>query len=809
MSTPKDAARQLERAQRLVLIARKGVQRTPVHKSLEQLFSDARGRVQPTGSLGGDAFGTAAGVHSRLLQGPKARLVDKEVADFSLSPFSIGGGLGPAASDPLNKPNVGLREFFGVRFERALLGLVEEAHRDCMRSLETHSFNRIQADWDETKESIMGMIMPQQKGMHGGVVGVGQERGVVDPGAPVAVSPPQDAAIITALLSEPMSQQLVHRISTLSCDSCPQYRNELFDCWRIVSHALDPNPEAVTCGAIRYLEAHYEEDVRAAVFHSPVVAHIGGTPDHQSLVLAYGRVKFDNPAFPSTVAEKWYAVYVAARCGFADLLVKEDFPCADAVPNMRTVCVMMARRLQATSFAGHRGSLHPLEQGLRCASGDVDRASLMRLELAEDSCATTQEILRRLLLGQRFPFNSWQEGTVEDWLWFRLHTTRLDPDKEVFAKGLDQLRQDVLNLPQSHYDQISTGVSGGTIISSAGNGFSKVAQTLNYAKVLLLTAQFTQAVRHLRSQERCLHGPALHIALVLHRANAFEAAGPDGTYPLNVTSLVCEHASQFGSSEQLQYLRILDKDDRLEAFKKVLLSRGMGNSDELLGYIDAHGRHTPGLLEKTLGGDGSGGQAEFTDLCCKAGHTACEHGQYREALRLFHLSRCHTEVLQVLRRCLSLPVWNDPAAAASDEATLLSQDIQRFFSIYERNLDRYALSSHAWAVARKLYASRMFHSLCSQGQPLAALDVFDTEHILPLAAEPPRGADTDSEIVAEYPRIVDDYVRILRHAAGQGVINAASLRSRVRQLQAFLAMHLHHIVLQQDTTIALANLSLC
>jgi len=388
----------------------------------------------------------------------------------------------------------------------------------------------------------------------------------------------------------------------------------------------------------------------------------------------------------------------------------------------------------------------------------------------------------------------------------------LSSDHEVFAKGLDELRQDVLNTPQSHYDQISTGVRsdiGGSLIQSAGAGFSRVSQTLNYAKVLLLTSQFTQAVRHLRSQERCLHGPALHIALVLHRAGAFEAAGADTTYPLNITSLVCEHASQFGSSEQLQYLRILDKEDRLEAFRKVLLSGGMGNSDELLGYIDAHGRHAPGLLEKTLGGDGSGGHAEFIKLCCQVGHTACEHGQYREALRLFHLGRCHAEVLQVLRRCLSLPIWNDPAAAASDEATLLAQDIQRFFSIYDRNLDRYALSSNAWAVARKLYAARMFHSLCSQGQPLAALDVFDTEHILPVTAEPLRGADIDSDIFAEYPRIVDDYVRILRIAGGQGVITAASLRTRVRQLQAFLAMHLHHIVLQQETTIALANLSLC
>jgi hypothetical protein len=363
----------------------------------------------------------------------------------------------------------------------------------------------------------------------------------------------------------------------------------------------------------------------------------------------------------------------------------------------------------------------------------------------------------------------------------------------------------------------------------SGAGFA-VAQTLNFAKVLLLTGQFSQAIQQMRSQERCLHGPALHVALVLHRAHRAYATDAGGeaasgsSTPLNITGLVCEYASHFGCASQLQYLRVLDSAARLKALQGLLRSGGMGTNDELLGYIDSDGRHTPGLLERTLQEDGTGGAAEFIDLCSRAGHVAFEHGQYREALRLYHLGRCHSEVLHVLRRCLSLPIWNDPAMAATDEAALLAQDIQRFFSIYERNLDRYALSSQAWAIARKLYAARMFHTLCSEGQALAALDVFDSEHLLPLGAEPrhagkiaklqvgaepPRGVEMDSEIFAEYPRIVDDYVRILRHAATQGVVTAAALHTRVRQLQAFLAVHLHQIVLQQETIAALSNLALC
>ena len=32
-----------------------------------------------------------------------------------------------------------------------------------------------------------------------------------------------------------------------------------------------------------------------------------------------------------------------------------------------------------------------------------------------------------------------------------------------------------------------------------------------------------------------------------------------------------------------------------------------------------------------------GDQSEFVELCSKAGHQACEQGQYREAIRLLHL----------------------------------------------------------------------------------------------------------------------------------------------------------------------------
>jgi len=834
-----DEKRQLERAARLLDIAPRGAwlqtNQRP-YKSLEQLFGEGRSRAQPSGAavsaLGSAAspFGPA-GV-SRLLQGPLAQHLDREVADFSLGPSSVGSAtqaglpaLPPPTSDPLgtsarspsDPPNIGIQEFFALRHERVLLGAVEEAHRDCMRSLERHSFQRIQSDWEATKERVLGMIAPQR--INRQAVGSGVDAAVApnmfggNPAAPAAAPPPQDSAIVPLLLHGDLIKQ-VKRISQLSCETCPRFANELGECWKIVARMLEKNARMVTCGALQYLQEKYAEEVTTAVYRSQD-ARLGGVPDQWSIIQAYGRVKSEIAHFPCTPEHVWYAAFVAARAGFAQLLVElpqRAGPAAGQCPMLRTVCNLLARRLQATSIIGQFRDL--------AIPADTDAVDLNRGDLAEES-NPFHDVLLALLLERQFKMGRLPEGTVEDWLWFRLHALQITAhDTEeggVFAQHLEALRRQAVALPPSHYEPTAMGpqslVSGLGALGEPlpGPGVGAATQTLSFVKVLLLTAQFGKAVQQLRAQDRSFHGPALHMALVLHRAGTLEAlAGPDVETRLNVTGMVCDYACHFASADQLQYMRVLDPPHRAATLQRLLLSGGLGTSDELLGYIDAHGRHTEGLLEKTLREDGLGGGPEFTDICARAGHVACEHGQYREALRLFHLGRCHSEVLQVMRRCLRLPVWSDPvAAAASEEASFLAQDLHRFYSIYERNLDRYALSSQAWGTTRKLYAARQFHVLCSQGQDGAALDLFQREQLLPLGDEPFGSAEGDNEICAEYPRIIDDYVRILRHAASRGAIPVAGLRSLMQRLQSFLAVNSNRIVLHQDTVSALADLTLC
>lgn len=485
---------------------------------------------------------------------------------------------------------------------------------------------------------------------------------------------------------------------------------------------------------------------------------------------------------------------------------------------LRTICRLIARYLQATAAAD------PCPDFV--ATADVDHAHLLRADLSEDS-GPFHDVLVALLLGRSYSFGHLPEGTIEDWLWFRLHQVHMagaggGPQASDFDQNLQKLREQVLALPPSHYDPAPGGgpvapsgmLQGNRSLvdpfaspSTAPGIAAGITQTLNFAKVLLLTAQFGRAVQQLRSQDRTLFGPAVHIALVLRCAGTLKALGTSEP-PLNVTDLISDYASQFGYSDQLQYFRLLDPSDRKRALQNLLLRGGVGTSEELLGAIDSNGRHRPGLLEKTLHADGLGDHAEFVAICAQAGQVALERGQYREALRLLHLGRCYSEVLQVLCRCLRLPVWNELGAAASTEVGLLGQDIQRFFVIYERNLERYALASQAWAVARKLYAARMFHSFCDSGQPALALEIFDREQLLPLGAQSPQCTEAEAEVLTEYPRIVGNYVKILHHAASQGAVVPAVLQGRIRQLQAFLAIHAQRLVLDQDAVAALTSLTL-
>merc|ERR1719506_722692 len=112
----------------------------------------------------------------------------------------------------------------------------------------------------------------------------------------------------------------------------------------------------------------------------------------------------------------------------------------------------MGQRLQATAVAGQLRDF--------TAGGDADPAELMRADLAEDSNGF-HDVLLSLLLNRRFAFSKLQDGTVEDWLWFRLHSLHsvsgVNEQSPAFTQHLEALRQHVLTLPPSHYDPMPSG----------------------------------------------------------------------------------------------------------------------------------------------------------------------------------------------------------------------------------------------------------------------------------------------------------------------------------------------------------------
>ncbi|CAE7557415.1 unnamed protein product [Symbiodinium natans] len=681
------------------------------NQRLEQLFGEARLRSQTFS--GANAFASTSSL-PRLLQTPQAQRLERDIADFTLAPQGASSALQARAD--AEQPSLGLEEFFGLRHERIIVETVEESYRDCLRSCERQSFDRLQADWEEAKSQFLGNL--QRLGQGSSVLALCND-GTTS--SPAAVPPTQDSPIIEALLSEAISPQLVQKIAQLSSSSCPAYQAEITECWSIVAQELKITLGGITAGALTYLQNRFFDEVKSFVYNQ-ADSRLGGVPDAWSLVRAYGRLKFQTSNFPSAAVHVWYAAYVAARAGLVSLLLElpgRAAPTSDRCPMLGAVCSLMARRLHAVS-----------PQGVELAGcPEADSADLLRADVEQES-SFFHDVLVSLLLGRSFAFSRLPEGTVEDWLWYRLHLVHLlgkDDQSPEFKQQLEALRGQAASLPASHFDGGAS--SGGTGEVPGVSAAMTSMQTLNSVKALLLTGQFGRAVQQL--QDRALRPVALHMALVLQRAGTLEAVAGLET-PLNVSAFLCDYASSFRCAEQLRYFRALDVKERVQALQRLLLSGGA--VDELLGYIDPNGRHRPGLLERTLQEDGMGDQAEFVELCSRVGRQARDQGQYREAIRLLHLGRCYSEVLQVLCRCLRLPIWREEAiasgTAAQGEAMSLAQDIQRFFDIYERNLDRYALSSQVWTVARKLYATRMFHSLCDRGQPEAALDVFDREQLL-------------------------------------------------------------------------------
>jgi len=279
---------------------------TPVRKALEQLFGEARGRAQPhgfgTSPFGGAALLVGAG-SSRLLQSSQAQRLDREVADFALlgaatHPSSAGqvaaassGGAAGTSSVGTADEKIEPHDFFGLRRERVMLCAVEEAHRDCMHSLERHSFNRIEADWEAEKNQILNTMSP------GGVTTGGGIDASVAAGVGAAVAPPQDATIVAALLCEsvssPSRSQLVHHICRLSCDSCPTYWTELEECWDILRHQLaeqEPTWPGVIRGGLAHLQSRFAEEMKGAIQRSG--AWLGGASDAWSIIKNFGKQKF-------------------------------------------------------------------------------------------------------------------------------------------------------------------------------------------------------------------------------------------------------------------------------------------------------------------------------------------------------------------------------------------------------------------------------------------------------------------------------------------------------------------------------------
>jgi len=626
----------------------------------------------------------------------------------------------------------------------------------------------------------------------------------------VAACQPSEQPVLDALASSLTVEEKLARASRLSCQAAGRWESEVAECWEIIScmvgwsgrRALAPRtakapriastPMDFVYGAIHYLEQQYVQSLAGGTPNQPAA-------DPWDAVLAAGRSFFMHDArFPCSAAHTWYVIFCAFRAGSATVLkeIPQRIASVDLNAGHREVCRCLAAFLESPG------------------AESVDEAQLQAADLETFSNQSPHgELLAAFLLGRKFNINTLPQAadgllgrgahrgaTALDWLWWRL---RVCARKGLPPAGLCEVQTKIKSLPGDFFDSEGRGAGG-----------------LEYVKMLLLSLQFSSAIFSLYSAHPALRTSATHLALAMGIQKLFatsdqlveiaETAGDASAASFfsaerralpggSVCGLVLEYSSRFSFEVQLQHIKVLENEDRTRALVELLTCRGGGSCEEVTGWIQEDGTVKPGLMRAATNSD-----REFTLICAEAGRAAELQGNYVGALRLLHIAGLHAACLQVLKRCVILPVWTHHGSNYAE----LQVDLRRMFRIYSVNKDTYGVSA-TWPAFLWLFHSRSFLQQVSEGRFREALATFDEHCLLPLAPGARIQGDLDDLVVAELGGVVEGYLQAIEMEFRTGDANTAGhLRARVGSLQAFLATHSHIFQLTSKAAALISSLSL-
>lgn len=459
----------------------------------------------------------------------------------------------------------------------------------------------------------------------------------------------------------PKSVQHLHAVFTALRYITGEYLSTLPPVGAFEKHSPSALARQVCIGAQRYLCLQFREDkMRREIESRPVEARRGGIPGVKADVRAFLNLVFDR-GIPEQLAvgplydnmPVWAFVYYCLRAGFIEEAVQVV---DDAISNgcMQESLRLYSECLHVFIESGDRRMLpkNLLERlmqyyGLSVKRGDDPYERVCYIIIARvDPAGGDKVSLMDGDYGLLF-------YSIEDYLWLRLSVARVEGDHP---------------LPES----LSTyGLSlrdiGDEIRKFGPSHFNAQGDSANFfALVLILTGQFSEAIRYLEENARALT-EATHIAFVLYHYGMIRDGGASNAHGggrigeaeeflVDYARLVWRYSSQLSRSDAtlaaVYVFTIRDGMMRKELMKKLLLENK--GYEVLLGHGGKGGMLADLWNKEDMGGDL--GMDGWKMVVVEAAEEAERKGERDCALQLYeiggvvhkmaemHMNRISTEV---------------------------------------------------------------------------------------------------------------------------------------------------------------------
>jgi len=410
-----------------------------------------------------------------------------------------------------------------------------------------------------------------------------------------------------------------------------QEKSEVIECWNLLRYLVeDRNRGAIKALANQYLtlvktivKNHYATSRKESIRENKLYM----VSDNMREVERYVEILVENDKSYSETSERfqisngkflplWALVYYCIRCGLRD----------DALAILKR--------------CGHEG--RPVLT--RLISGQAEQISHETID-KESKQLPTDKYLNALylVLGKLSPDKNHADifTTTEDWIWYKLN-----------VKNISDLQSLILNFGPDH--------------------FCRGANVMRYFKLLLLTQQFSEAIKYLFNQNGGQFAiEAVHFAIAI---NYYHLEQPQKLQFANIINDYVRMLSQCDVRSAISYLLLLRED---EQFEKYLISFVFEIDDValLFGTSDASRAGLLAILPDQI----------LRSLIKKVAEEYKNKARYKEAINLYYIAyfkgeHCQKAIVESATKFLRDSLLqeaptNDALAAAS---TILSSKDSEF-----------------------------------------------------------------------------------------------------------------------------------